>query len=70
MLPFTQSYRAIIGPHHLHNPADTPQRRLLRYREFDSVDALSARVIAFINDYNRKARPFQWTYDGRPLKIA
>ena len=31
------------------------QRRLLRYGEFDSVDDLADRVIAFINDYNRRA---------------
>jgi transposase len=46
------------------------QRRLLRYGEFDSVDDLADRVIAFINDYNRKAKPFRWTYEGRPLKAA
>jgi transposase len=46
------------------------QRRLLRYGEFDSVDDLAARVIAFINDYNRRAQPFRWTYDGRPLRVA
>jgi len=27
-------------------------------------------VIAFIKDYNRRAAPFRWTYDGRPLKVA
>lgn len=46
------------------------QRRLLRYGEFDSVDDLADRVIAFINEYNRKAKPFRWTYEGRPLKVA
>jgi transposase len=46
------------------------QRRLLRYGEFASVDDLAAKVIAFINDYNKRARPFRWTYDGRPLKAA
>jgi transposase len=46
------------------------QRRLLRNGEFDSVDDLAARIIAFIEDYNRRARPFRWTYDGRPLKVA
>jgi transposase len=46
------------------------ERRLLRHGEFDSIDDLAARVIAFINDYNRRARPFRWTYDGRPLKVA
>ncbi len=43
------------------------ERRLLRHGEFDSVDQLAARIIAFINDYNRRAKPFRWTYDGRPL---
>jgi transposase len=46
------------------------ERRLLRHGEFDSVDDLAERIIAFINDYNRRARPFRWTYDGRPLKVA
>jgi transposase len=46
------------------------ERRLLRHGEFNSVEDLAARIIAFINDYNRRARPFRWTYDGRPLKVA
>lgn len=46
------------------------ERRLLRNGEFDSVEDLAARIIAFINDYNRRAKPFRWTYDGRPLKVA
>ncbi len=46
------------------------ERRLLRRGEFDSVDHLAQRVIAFIKDYNRRAAPFRWTYDGRPLKVT
>jgi len=46
------------------------ERRLLRNAEFASVDDLAERIIAFINDYNRQARQFRWTYDGRPLKVA
>jgi len=46
------------------------ERRLLRNGEFDSVEALATRIIAFINDYNRRATPYRWTYDGRPLKVA
>jgi transposase len=46
------------------------ERRLLRRGEFDSVDQLAERIIAFIKDYNRKAAPFRWTYDGRPLMAA
>jgi hypothetical protein len=26
--------------------------------------------MAFIDDYNRTATPFRWTYDGRPLKAS
>jgi transposase len=46
------------------------ERRLLRRGEFDSVEDLGRTIIAFIKDYNRKASPFRWTYDGRPLKAA
>lgn len=46
------------------------QRRLLRYGEFDSIDELADRIIEFINAYNQTARPFRWTYDGRPLRVA
>lgn len=46
------------------------ERRSLRRGEFASVDELAHRVIAFIKDYNRRAAPFRWTYDGRPLKVA
>jgi len=46
------------------------ERRLLRRGEFASVEDLRARIIAFIKDYNRRAAPFRWTYDGRPLQIA
>ncbi len=45
-------------------------RQLLKRGEFGSVDELIARVMAFIDDYNRKAKPFRWTYDGTPLKVA
>ena len=46
------------------------ERRLLRRGEFASVDELADRIIAFIKDYNRRAAPFRWTYDGRPLRAA
>jgi hypothetical protein len=26
--------------------------------------------MAFIDDDNRTAKPFRWTYDGRPLKAS
>ncbi len=46
------------------------QRRLIRYGEFDSVDDLTHKIIEFIDSYNNTAKPFRWTYDGRPLQIA
>ena len=45
-------------------------RRLLKRSEFRSVEDLVGKVMAFIADYNRTARPFRWTYDGRPLKAS
>lgn len=46
------------------------ERRLLRHGEFESVENLTQRIIEFINAYNRSAKPFRWTYAGRPLKVA
>jgi len=43
------------------------ERRLIRHGEFDSVDELADRIVEFIIAYNRKAKPFRWIYDGRPL---
>ena len=46
------------------------ERRLIRHGEFASVDDLADRIIEFIKAYNRKAKPFRRTYEGRPLRIA
>ena len=45
-------------------------RGLLRHGEFDSVEELGNKILAFIKDYNQQAKPFRWTYDGRPLQVA
>ncbi len=45
-------------------------RRLLRRGEFESLDELVDKVMAFITDYNCRAKPFRWTYEGKPLKAA
>jgi transposase len=45
-------------------------RGLLRHGEFDSVEELGTKILAFIKDYNQQAKPFRWTYDGRPLQVA
>ncbi len=43
-------------------------RKLLRRSSFPSVAALTAKVLAFIAYYNRTtAKPFRWTYQGKPL---
>lgn len=45
-------------------------RRLLRRGEFTSRDHLADRIDTFVTVYNRTAKPYRWTYDGRPLKAA
>jgi DDE superfamily endonuclease len=42
-------------------------RKLLRRASFTSIDDLTARVMAFIDHYNRSAKPFKWTYQGKLL---
>ena len=44
------------------------ERRLLRRGSSPRSTIWPSRVIAFINDYNKRAAPFRWTYDGRPLR--
>lgn len=42
-------------------------RKLFKRGSFGSVAALRAAVLAFIASYNRTAKPFKWTYQGKPL---
>lgn len=43
-------------------------RKLLRRASFLSIADLKARILKFINYFNRTmAKPFQWTYKGKPL---
>ena len=45
-------------------------RRLLKRASFTSVDDLKARVLKFIEYFNKTmAKPFKWTYTGRPLVV-
>jgi transposase len=45
-------------------------RRLLKRAEFKSTEELKNRILAFIEYFNRTmAKPFRWTYAGRPLRI-
>ena len=42
-------------------------RRVIKRGNFPSVDALRERILAFITYFNQTAKPFRWTYTGRPL---
>ena len=44
-------------------------RRLLKRASFTSPGELRARILAFISYFNQHAKPFRWTYKGRPLTI-
>jgi transposase len=47
---------------------NTLQRRCLRFGDFISGDDLAAKILAFIETYNRlHARPYRWTYTGEAL---
>jgi hypothetical protein len=42
-------------------------RRVIKRGNFVSVDDLRAKILAFVEYFNRTAHPFRWTYTGRPL---
>ena len=43
-------------------------RRLLKRASFTSTDELRERILAFIDYFNKTmAKPFKWTYAGKPL---
>lgn len=45
-------------------------RRLLKRASFVSTDDLRQRILDFIAYFNRAlAKPFKWTYTGRPLQV-
>ena len=45
-------------------------RRLLKRGSFSSVNELRERILAFIDYFNETmAKPFKWTYAGRPLQV-
>lgn len=45
-------------------------RRLLKRASFTSTSDLRERLLAFIDYFNRTmAKPFKWTYAGRPLTV-
>lgn len=44
-------------------------RRVIKRGNFPSLDALRERIVAFIAYFNQTAKPFRWTYTGRPLTM-
>lgn len=44
-------------------------RRVIKRGNFPSLDALYERIGTFIAYFNQTAKPFRWTYTGRPLVI-
>ena len=45
-------------------------RRLLKRSSFTSLEDLRSRTLEFIDYFNRVlAKPFRWTYTGRPLTV-
>lgn len=46
-------------------------RRVVRHGNFPSTESLKQRLLDFIDYFNRTfARPFRWTYTGRPVTAA
>jgi len=43
-------------------------RQCLRPGDFSSKDDLRSKVLDYISDWNRRARPFRWTFTGYPLQ--
>jgi transposase len=44
-------------------------RKVLKRGSFSSVEELETKVLNFITNYNQTAKPFKWTYEGKPLTI-
>jgi transposase len=44
-------------------------RRVIRRGNFTSLGDLRTKILAFIDYFNQTAKPFRWTYAGRPLTI-
>ena len=45
-------------------------RRVLRHGDFASRDELIEKLEAYTFGHNETAKPYQWTYEGIPLKAA
>ncbi|MCW2942730.1 MAG: family transposase [Actinomycetia bacterium] len=45
-------------------------RRVLRHGDFRSRDDLIDKLESYVINRNTTAKPYKWTYDGSPLKVA
>ena len=45
-------------------------RRMLRRGDLASRQDLIDKLLAFIETYNRTAKPFRWSYDAKLLRAA
>ena len=45
-------------------------RRVLRRGNFTNREDLVSKIMGYIDRYNESAKPFAWTYSGKPLKVA
>ena len=43
-------------------------RKVIRRGIFSSKEELVRKILGFIDQYNKEAKPFRWTYTGEPLK--
>jgi len=56
--------------HHIARWLSILVRRLLQRGNVTSVEDLRERILAFLADCNKTmAKPFKWTYKGRPLTM-
>lgn len=46
------------------------QRKVIRNGDFADRADLINKILGFIAEYDKTAKPFAWTYSGQPLKVA
>ena len=70
-LRFESRFRVLRWPGRATSrPLTGARRRRLKRASFTSVEDLRQRLLAFMDYFNRTmAKPFQWTYTGRPLVV-
>ena len=67
---FLSTPKHTSGLHQIERWCSIVVRRLLKRGNFTSVGDLRERILAFIAYFNKTmAKPFKWTYKGRPLTV-